>query len=51
MNLHVARFPKGLSFVDPLMIASEKAYAKALVTLVNPYFKLAYTVDPCFAMI
>ena len=51
MNLHVARFPKGLSFVDPLMIASEKAYAKALLTRVNPYTKLAYTDDPCIAMI
>ncbi|HPB11850.1 MAG TPA: hypothetical protein PLT74_11355 [Kiritimatiellia bacterium] len=51
MNLHVARFPKGLSFFDPLMIASEKAYAKALLTRVNPYTKLAYTDDPCVAMI
>jgi hypothetical protein len=51
MNLHVARFPKGLSFFDPLMIASEKAYAKALLARVNPYTKLAYTDDPCVAMI
>jgi hypothetical protein len=49
MNLHVARFPKGLSFFDPLMIASEKAYAKALLTRVNPYTKLACTDDPCVA--
>lgn len=51
MNLHVARFQKGLSFFDPLMIASEKAYAKALMARVNPYTKLAYTDDPCVAMI
>lgn len=51
MNLHVARFPKGLSFFDPLMIASEKAYAKALMARVNPYTRLAYTDDPCVAMI
>ena len=51
MNLHVARFPKGLSFFDPLMIASEKAYAKRLLTRVNPYTKLAYTDDPCVAVI
>ncbi len=51
MNLHVARFPKGMSFIDPSMIASEKAYAKALLTRVNPYTNLAYTDDPCVAMI
>jgi hypothetical protein len=51
MNLHVARFPKGRSFFDPLMIASEKEYAKNLLTRVNPYTGLAYTADPCVAVI
>jgi hypothetical protein len=51
MNLHVARFPKGLSFFDPRIIASEKAYAKALLARVNPYTGLAYTDDPCLAVI
>jgi hypothetical protein len=51
MNLHVARFPKGLSFFDPRMIASEKAYAKALLARVNPYTGLAYADDPCVAMV
>jgi hypothetical protein len=51
VNLHVARFPKGLSFFDPLMIASEKEYARQLLTRVNPYTGLAYTDDPCVAVI
>ena len=51
MNLHVARFAKGLSFFDPRMIASEKAYAKALLARVNPYTGLAYSDDPCVAVI
>ncbi len=51
MNLHVARFPKGLSFFDPRMIASEKAYAKALLARVNPYTGLAYADDPCVAVV
>ncbi len=51
MNLHVARFPKGLSFFDPRMIASEKAYAKALLARVNPYTGLTYSEDPCVAVI
>ncbi len=51
MNLHVARFPKGLSFFDPLIIASEKEYAKQLLTRVNPYTKLSYADDPCVAVI
>lgn len=51
INLHVARFPKGLGFFDPLMIASEKAYARALLTRVNPYTGLSYTADPCVAVV
>lgn len=51
INLHVARFPKGRSFIDPVMIASEKAYAKELLAHVNPYTGLAYTDDPCVALI
>ena len=51
INLHVARFPKGLSFFDPLMIASEKAYARDLLTRVNPYTGLSYTADPCVAVV
>ncbi|MDA3925492.1 MAG: carbohydrate binding domain-containing protein [Kiritimatiellae bacterium] len=51
MNLHVARFPKGYSFFSPRMIASEKEYARKLLTRVNPYTGLAYTNDPCMAMI
>lgn len=51
INLHVARFPKGLSFFDPRIIASEKEYAKQLLTHVNPYTQLAYTDDPCVAVI
>ncbi|NLX95656.1 MAG: hypothetical protein GXY83_05730, partial [Rhodopirellula sp.] len=51
INLHVARFPKGLSFFDPLMIASEKAYARDLLTRVNPYTGVSYTADPCVAVV
>jgi len=51
MNLHVARFPKGRSFISSRIIASEKEYAKKLLTRVNPYTGLAYTDDPCVAMI
>ncbi len=51
MNLHVARFPKGLSFFVLRMIASEKEYARKLLTRVNPYTGLAYCDDPCVAMI
>lgn len=50
INLHIARFPKGLSFFEPHMIASEKEYAKRLLTRVNPYTRLAYTDDPCVAV-
>jgi len=51
INLHVARFPKTISFFEPRVIAAEKEYAKKLLTRVNPYTKLAYTDDPCVAMI
>ena len=51
INLHVARFPKTLSFFEPRVIASEKEYARRLLTRVNPYTKLAYTDDPCVAVI
>jgi hypothetical protein len=51
MNLHVARFPKGLSFFVPEMITSEKEYAKKLLTRINPYTGLSYIDDPCIAMI
>jgi len=51
MNLHVARFPKGISFFDPLAIASEKTYARKLLARVNPYTGLAYSADPCVAMV
>jgi hypothetical protein len=50
MNLHIARFPKGLSFFETRIIASEKEYAKRLLTRVNPYTGLAYTDDPCVAV-
>ncbi|HPS09681.1 MAG TPA: hypothetical protein PLG22_19280, partial [Kiritimatiellia bacterium] len=50
MNLHVARFRKGLSFFDPRIIASEKEYAKQLLSRVNPYTKLSYAEDPCVAV-
>lgn len=51
INLHVARFPKGLSFFAPRVIASEQAYARKLLTRVNPYTGLAYTDDPCVAVV
>lgn len=51
MNLHVARFPKTVSFIEPRVIAAEKEYARKLLTRVNPYTKLAYTDDPCVAVI
>jgi len=51
MNLHVARFPKGISFFDPRVIASEKEYAKRLLARVNPYTGLAYTHEPSVAVI
>ncbi len=51
INLHVARFPKTTSFFEPHTIASEKEYARKLLTRVNPYTKLAYSDDPCVAVI
>ncbi len=51
INLHVARFPKRVSFFDPLVIASEKAYARKLLARINPYTGLSYADDPCVAMI
>jgi hypothetical protein len=51
INLQVARFPKTISFFEPHVIASEKEYARKLLTRVNPYTKLAYTDDPCVAVI
>ncbi|MDR1009816.1 MAG: carbohydrate binding domain-containing protein [Opitutaceae bacterium] len=51
INTHVARFRKGVCFFDPLIIASEKEYARALLTRVNPYTGLSYTNDPCVALI
>lgn len=50
INLHVARFPKGVSFFSPRVIASEKEYAKRLLTRVNPYTGLTYTDDSCVAV-
>ncbi len=51
MNLHVARFPKGRSFISSRMIEAEKEFAKQLLTRVNPYTGLAYTHEPSVAMI
>ena len=43
MNLLVARYPRSLE--------SQKEYAKELLTHTNPYTGLAYTDDPCVALI
>ena len=51
INLHIARFPKGISFFEPRLIASEKEYARRLLTHVNPYTGLAYTDEPSVAVI
>ncbi|MGV8135228.1 MAG: cellulase family glycosylhydrolase [Mangrovibacterium sp.] len=67
INLHVARFwderdgftgkdkrpwaDKGLDNFEPRMIELQKEYARKLLTHVNPYTGLAYTEDPCVAMI
>jgi ribosomal protein S6 len=67
INLHVARwwddrdsfpardkrpgFDKGLDNFEPRMIDLQKEYARKLLTHVNPYTGLAYTDDPCVAVI
>lgn len=67
MNLHVARwwddrdgfsgkdkrpnFDKGLDNFEPRMIELQKEYAFKLLTHVNPYTGIAYTDDPCVAVI
>ncbi|MDO4858418.1 MAG: carbohydrate binding domain-containing protein [Thermoguttaceae bacterium] len=67
INLHVSRelndrngfspssespgYNKGLDNFEPRMIEFQKQYARDLLTHVNPYTKMAYTDDPCVAMI
>ena len=67
INLHVARklderdgfvgiaqrphLDKGIDNFEPRMIELQKEYARKLLTHVNPYTKLAYTDDPCVAMV
>lgn len=67
INLHVARFwderdgftgkdkrpwaDKGLDNFEPRMIELQKEYASKLLTHINPYTGLAYSNDPCVAMI
>jgi cellulase (glycosyl hydrolase family 5) len=67
INLHVGRFwnendgfrnkdkrpyfDKGLDNFEPRMIELQKEYAKKLLTHINPYTGLAYTDDPCVAMV
>lgn len=67
INLHVSRkfnekdgfvgyderpgHDKGLDNFEPRMVEFQKKYAKDLLTHVNPYTKMAYTEDPCVAMI
>ncbi len=65
MNLHVARTwderdgfvnpqpwaDKSLDNFEPRMIQLQKEYAKELLGHVNPYTGLAYTDDPCIAVI
>lgn len=67
INLHVARwwddrdgfsgkdkrpsFDKGLDNFEPRMIELQKEYALKLLTHVNPYTDLAYTDDPCVAVV
>lgn len=67
INLHVARMwderdgftgtderpwaDKGLDNFEPRMIELQKEYARKLLTHVNPHTGLAYTSDPCVAMV
>ena len=67
INLHVGRwwnendgfvakdrrpyFDKGLDNFEPRMIELQKEYARKLLTHVNQYTDLAYTEDPCVAMV
>lgn len=67
INLHVARFwdehdgftgrnqrpgfDKGLDNFEPRMIELQKEYARKLLTHTNQYTGLAYTDEPCVAMI
>ncbi|MCE5348127.1 MAG: cellulase family glycosylhydrolase [Bacteroidales bacterium] len=67
INLHVARwwddrdgfsgkdkrpaFDKGLDNFEPRMIELQKEYARKLLTHVNPFTGLAYTEDPCVAVV
>jgi hypothetical protein len=67
INLHVGRtwderdgFPekskhpwadKGLDNFEPRMVELQKEYARKLLTHVNPYTGLAYTDDPCVAVV
>ncbi|MDY0164991.1 MAG: cellulase family glycosylhydrolase [Thermoguttaceae bacterium] len=65
INLHVARHwderdgfvrggpwaDKGVDNFEPRMIELQKEYARKLLTRVSPYTKVAYTDDPCVAMI
>ena len=45
------RYDKGVDNYEPRMIELQKKYAHDLLTHVNPYTKMAYTEDPCVAMI
>lgn len=63
LNLHVGNpyadvpkyegsgYFKGVDNFFPAMIEQQHAFAKALLTHVNPYTKLAYTADPAVAFI
>ena len=67
INLHCARkmderdgfngkdarppFDNGLNNFEPRLIELQKEYAKDVLTRVNPYTGLAYTDDPCVAVI
>ena len=53
LNLHVARLMKrkGETWLAPELIASEKEYARRLLTHVNPYTGLAWADDPVVALV